>query len=122
MNEETKKLLKRTFNFRVNCLLFLDKLSRKKKFKVPRYQLAKSSTSFGANYEESQAAESKKDFIHKIGIVLKEARESNFWLRVIKTVSLNDNDIDRSTIQTFLNESLELKKIFSTIKFNSGKS
>ena len=122
MNEETKKLLKRTFNFRVNCLLFLDKLSRKKKFKVPRYQLAKSSTSIGANYEESQAAESKKDFIHKIGIVLKEARESNFWLRVIKTVSLNDNDIDRSTIQTFLNESLELKKIFSTIKFNSGKS
>ena len=122
MNEETKKLLKRTFNLRVNCLLFLDKLSRKKKFKVSRYQLAKSSTSFGANYEESQAAESKKDFIHKIGIVLKEARESNFWLRVIKTVSLNDNDIDRSTIQTFLNESLELKKIFSTIKFNSGKS
>ena len=122
MNEETKKLLKRTFNFRVNCLLFLDKLSRKKKFKVPRYQLAKSSTSLGANYKESQAAESKKDFIHKIGIVLKEARESNFWLRVIKTVSLNDNDIDRSTIQTFLNESLELKKIFSTIKFNSGKS
>jgi four helix bundle protein len=122
MNEETKKLLKRTFNFRVNCLLFLDKLSRKKKFKVPRYQLAKSSTSLGANYKESQAAESKKDFIHKIGIVLKEARESNFWLRVIKAVSLNDNDIDRSTIQTFLNESLELKKIFSTIKFNSGKS
>ena len=122
MNEETKKLLKRTFNFRVNYLLFLDKLSRKEKFKVPRYQLAKSSTSFGANYEESQAAESKKDFIHKIGIVLKEARESNFWLRVIKAVSLNDNDIDRSTIQTFLNESLELKKIFSTIKFNSGKS
>ena len=122
MNEETKKLLKRTFNFRVNCLLFLDKLSRKKKFKVPRYQLAKSSTSLGANYKESQAAEFKKDFIHKIGIVLKEARESNFWLRVIKAVSLNDNDIDRSTIQTFLNESLELKKIFSTIKFNSGKS
>ena len=122
MNEETKKLLKRTFNFRVNCLLFLDKLSRKKKFKFPRYQLAKSSTSFGANYKKSQAAESKKYFIHKIGIVLKEARESNFWLRVIKAVSLNDNDIDRSIIQTFLNESLELKKIFSTIKFNSGKS
>ena len=122
MNEKTKKLLKRTFNFRVNCLLFLEKLSRKEKFKIPRYQLAKSSTSFGANYEESQAAASKKDFIHKIGIVLKEARESNFWLRVIKAVSLNDNDIDRSTIQTFLNESLELKKIFSTIKFNSRKS
>lgn len=122
MNEETKKLLKRTFKFGVNCLLFLHKLPKKEKFKVPRHQLAKSSTSMGANYEESQAAESKKDFIHKIGIVLKETRESNYWLRVINAVSINDNDIDRKTLNSLLNESLELRKIFSTIKLNSSKS
>ena len=47
------------------------------------YQLAKSGTSEGANYEESQASQSKEDFYYKIGICLREARESNYWLRII---------------------------------------
>ncbi|MEA1882525.1 MAG: four helix bundle protein [Candidatus Marinimicrobia bacterium] len=110
MNEETKKLLKRTFNFGVSYLLFLDKLPKKEKYHVLKYQLAKSSTSIGANYEESQAAECKKDFVHKIGIVFKETRESNFWLRVINAVSKSDNDIDRETLQTLLDKLLEQKK------------
>ena len=47
------------------------------------YQLAKSGTSVGANYEESQASQSKEDFYYKIGICLREARESNYWLRLL---------------------------------------
>ena len=47
------------------------------------YQLAKSGTSVGANYEESQASQSKEDFYYKIGICLREARESNDWLRLL---------------------------------------
>jgi four helix bundle protein len=45
---------------------------------VLTYQLAKAATSIVSNYEEEQFAESGKDFIHKIEIVLKEARESNY--------------------------------------------
>lgn len=122
MNEETKKLLIRTFDFGVNCLLFLNNLPNQEKFRVPKYQLAKASTSIGANYEESQAAESKKDFIHKIGIVLKETRESNYWLRVIEAVSLNNKNIDKITLKQLIKESVEFKKIFTTIKINSQKN
>lgn len=122
MNEETKKLLKRTFNFGVNNLLFLNNLPNQEKFRVPKFQLAKSSTSIGANYEEAQAGESKKDFIHKIGIVLKETRESNYWLRVIESVSYDNKNIDKITLKKLINESIELKKIFTTIKINSSKN
>ena len=51
-------------------------------------QLFRSGTSVGANYEESQSAESKADFIHKLQIVLKELKESLFWLRLIERSEL----------------------------------
>ncbi|HCA67663.1 MAG TPA: hypothetical protein DEP08_04160 [Candidatus Jacksonbacteria bacterium] len=44
-------------------------------------QLVRSGTSIGANYMEADAAESKRDFIHKIGICKKEAKETTYWLR-----------------------------------------
>jgi len=47
-------------------------------------QLLRSSTSAGANYEEACGAESRPDFIHKLQIVLKELRETLYWLRLIK--------------------------------------
>ncbi len=55
------------------------------------YQLAKSSTSVGANYEEAQAGASKADFKNKVKISLKEARESNYWLRVVKALETSEN-------------------------------
>lgn len=48
-------------------------------------QLVRSGTSIGANYCEADDAESKKDFVHKIAICRKEARETKFWLRMIAT-------------------------------------
>ena len=116
MNPKTEKLLERTFSFGVDTLSFLLKLPNNK---VYSYQLAKASTSTGSNYEEAQAAESKKDFTHKVGIVLKEIRESNYWYRVLNAV-LPKSDSNKE-LQRLLNESLELRKIFTTIKLNSGK-
>ncbi|MBW2357910.1 MAG: four helix bundle protein [Deltaproteobacteria bacterium] len=46
-------------------------------------QLVRSGTSCGSNYEESRGAESRADFVHKLGIALKEIKESRFWLKVI---------------------------------------
>jgi four helix bundle protein len=46
-------------------------------------QLLRSGTSVGANYEEACGAESRRDFIHKLRIALKEARESEHWLRIL---------------------------------------
>jgi len=46
-------------------------------------QLVRSATSGGANYEEARGAESRGDFVHKIGIAAKEMRETIFWLEVV---------------------------------------
>ena len=48
-----------------------------------RDQLLRSGLSVGANFEEAQGAESRADFVHKLQIALKEARETHYWLRVI---------------------------------------
>lgn len=120
MNPKTEELLKRTFDFGVNCLLFLEYLPKSKVNAVITFQLAKASTSIGSNYEEAQAAESSNDFIHKIGIVLKETRESNYWLRVLNTI-LSDSYKDER-FKNILSESSELKKIFTSIKLSAQQS
>jgi len=51
-------------------------------------QLIRSGTSIGANIEEAMAAQSKKDFLSKMSIALKEARETHYWLRVIRDSGL----------------------------------
>jgi four helix bundle protein len=120
MNLKTEELLQRTFLFGVNTLKFLNTLSTTIANKVIIYQLAKSSTSIGANYEESQAAESKVDFIHKIGIVSKEAREAKFWLRVLYELLERGNQ--KKQVEILLAESEQLCKIFTSIKLTSQEN
>ena len=67
-------------------------------------------TSVGANYDETQAASSKGDFIHKIKIALKEARESNYWLRMLVGLNYNSDEL-----QLLIQESKELKNILGAI-------
>ena len=117
MNPKTEELLERTFLFGVDTLNFLLKLPNNKVYSIIIYQLAKASTSAGSNYEEAQAAESKRDFSHKVGIVLKEVRESNYWFRVLNAIP--PENCCKEELERLLNESLELRKIFTTIKLNS---
>jgi four helix bundle protein len=120
MNPKTEELLNRTFEFGVNCLLFLESLPKTKVNAVITFQLAKASTSIGSNYEEAQGAESSKDFIHKIGIVLKESRESNYWLRVLDAI-LKD-EFKNSDFKSLLEESFDFKKIFTSIKLTAQQN
>jgi len=78
---------------------------------VLKYKLTKAASSSGANYEESQAAISRADFKNKISISLKEMRESNYWLRILRSLNIGDE----KTGEYLLNESSELKKILGTI-------
>jgi len=120
VNPKTEELLKRTFKFGVNCLLFLESLPKTKVNAVITFQLAKASTSIGSNYEEAQGAESSKDFIHKIGIVLKESRESNYWLRVLNAILRAE--YKSSTFKSLLKESFDFKKIFTSIKLTAQQN
>jgi len=110
MSLKENDLKDRLFCFALNVLRMLGTIKGGKETEVIKYQLSKSSTSSGANYEESQAASSKADFINKVNISLKEMRESNYWLRIIKELFPNTKDI-----ASLVNESEELSKILASI-------
>lgn len=78
-------------------------------------QLIKSGTSVGANVEEAIGGISKKDFIHKMSISHKEARESNYWLRLLK----DSDSLESSIADSLINKSEELIKILFVIIRNS---
>jgi four helix bundle protein len=85
-------------------------LKEQKHFEVAN-QLLKSGTSIGANVEEALAGQSRKDFKAKMSIASKEARETNYWLRLLKDSGiLNDKQS-----HSMLKDSKELIKILTSI-------
>ncbi len=84
------------------------------------HQLLRAGTSIGANLEEAQAAQSKADFIHKNSISLKEAREANYWLRLILATNSFDKKIGTG-IKELESESIELAKIIGKIIVSSKR-
>ncbi|MEW6585347.1 MAG: four helix bundle protein [Nitrospirota bacterium] len=75
-------------------------------------QMLKSGTSLGANVEEAQAAQTKNDFIAKMAIASKEARETKYWLRLIKEGKLLD---DGNIIDELLTKSESITNIITKI-------
>ena len=105
-------LEERTFQFAKTVRLFVKTLPKTIANIEDGKQLVKASGSVGGNYIEANESLSKKDFVFRIKICRKEAKESAYWLRLIKeTNDLNDADEAQSLIQ----EANELKKIFSSI-------
>jgi four helix bundle protein len=103
-------LAERTFRFACAIVRFCRKLALEPG--VSRHiawQLADAGTSIAANYEEAKAAYSRRDFAAKTSIVLKEARESWMWLRLIEAESLAPSD----QVRPLLNEANELVAIFT---------
>jgi four helix bundle protein len=79
-------------------------------------QLLRSGTSIGANVEEAIGGSSRKDFIHKLEIAYREARETKYWLRLLKEAEL----LESKFADSFLTDCDELLKILSAI-INSSK-
>jgi four helix bundle protein len=83
-------LLEKTFEFAVKSVKLAQELQNNNKEYVISRQLARSATSIGANSEEAIAAQSPADFISKLSIARKEARETKYWLRIIIASGLKD--------------------------------
>ena len=109
MQNQRENLSGRLLEFAANTILLCEKLNRSPAQRHIAGQLVRSASSSGANYEEACAAESRADFIHKMKIVLKELRESFFWLRLLVKTKLVSNE----RLTTELQESEELIKIFT---------
>lgn len=72
----------KSFEFSLLIIELYKKLLAEKEFVLSK-QLLRSGTSIGANIKEAVAAQSRKDFLHKMSIASKEARESRYWLRLL---------------------------------------
>ena len=91
--------------------LYLYLKNEKKEFQLSK-QILRSGTSIGANVEEALGGQSRKDFLNKMSIAYKEARETQYWLRLLK-----DSDfIDEKMFNSFLNNCDELLKILGKIQ------
>ena len=106
-------LEERTFQFANQVRKVLQKIKYNLIIDEDRKQLVKSSGSVGANYIEANESLSKKDFVYRIRICRKEAKESAYWLQLI-IEQVDEGKITKELKELF-QEANELKKIFSSI-------
>ncbi len=115
-NTKTYDLEERTFEFAKRCRAFVKELPKTIANIEDGRQLVRASGSVGANYIEANEALSKKDFVMRIKISRKEAKESRYWLRLIDTG--NSEDLIREQGE-LMAEATELMNIFGAILRNS---
>lgn len=90
---EDLKILDRSFLFSLKIIELYKELSNQKEYIISK-QLLRSATSIGANVHEASAAFSKKDIAHKMSLASKEARETDYWLKLLKQGNLTSINLD----------------------------
>jgi four helix bundle protein len=115
-NTKQYDLEERTFQFAKNAALYIKQLPRNISNLEYGEQVMGPSGSVGSNYIEANESLSKKDFVMRIKIYRKEAKESAYWLRLV--IETNDEKY-KPVGRRLLSEALELKKIFSSILVKS---
>ena len=103
------ELEKRTRAFAIAVIRFVDKLPENKAGRMLGMQLLRSATSIGANYREAGRAESRRDFVHKVAIVEKEAAESLYWIELFQEALIGSAD----QIKLLFDECNQLVAIFT---------
>ncbi len=104
-------LEKRTVAFSISVIKMLREIPAGLETKNIRDQLMRSATAVGANYREANRAESNADFVHKIGVVAKEASESEYWV-----ILLHELYPEISAVNPVLAEAGELTRVFDKIR------
>lgn len=112
MDKAPYDLEERTFQFAKRVRIFVKELPKTTANTEDSKQVIRSSGSVGANYIEANEALSKKDFLMRIKISRKEAKESAYFIRLIQET--NDGQFETETLK-LLSEAVELKKILSSI-------
>ena len=116
---ERKSIIKdKSFAFAVRIVRLYKHLCENKKEYVLSKQLLRSGTAVGALVREAQNAESKADFIHKLGIAQKECDETIYWFQLLKeTDFINSEDAD-----SIIHDATELLKIIRSIIVTTKKN
>jgi len=101
-----------SFQFAIKIIKLCNRLNKSSSInRAILIQLLKSGTSIGANIEEASAAQSRRDFLTKMYIAFKEAKETNYWLRLFKEAKL----ISHTELDDLLKESNSLINILAAI-------
>ena len=108
-------LLEKSFAFAIRVVKAYKYLVEEKKEIVLSKQCLRSGTSIGANSEEAVGGQSKADFISKLAIAYKEARETRYWIRLLNATEYFDNTQTKS----LLDDVEELLKIIGRIQITS---
>jgi four helix bundle protein len=104
-------LKEKSFKFAVRVVKLYKHLSDSKKEYTLSKQLLRSGTSIGALYREDEHAESKADFIHKLGISQKECNETLYWLELLR----ESDYLDDKEFESIYNDCVELIKLITAI-------
>jgi len=110
IQESNSIIVTKSYSFAIDVVMLYKKLVEKNEFILSK-QLLRCGTSIGANVNEAISAESKKDFVHKLGIALKEARETVYWLKLLK----DSNYLIQDAFEMNISKCSELIKILSSI-------
>ena len=109
-------ILTKTYNFGLRILKLYLHLRKKKVDTGLCSQLLNSGTSIGANTEEAVGGSSRKDFFNKLQIAYREARETRYWLRLLR----NGEILETKLAESFITDCEEIIKILTAI-LNSSK-
>jgi four helix bundle protein len=119
MNGPIQPITERTFAFAVRIVKLCQSLDSHPTVSRPLVrQLIRSGTSVGANVEESQAAQSRADFVHKLEIALKELRETRYWLRLLVATNI----LPEQRLTGLISESEEILRVIGKIVVNTKKN
>lgn len=113
---KTNMIQSKSYQFALAVMGLYRMLVKDREYIISR-QLLRSATSIGANIEEAQSAQSRKDFISKMNIALKEARETKYWLSLI-----NDSHFFDIDLTSYLNQIEEIIKILTSIVKSSQEN
>jgi four helix bundle protein len=116
--ERNNIIVKRSYNFALSVIKLVNELPNNRTCDLIGRQLIRSGTSIGANVEEAQSGYSRNDFASKMSIAQKEARETNYWLRLLR----DSKQLKEDVIRGVLSESEEISKIlFSIVRTSKQK-
>jgi four helix bundle protein len=104
-------ILDKTYAFSLRIIKLYRHLNDKEKFFPLSSQILRSGTSIGANAEEGNAGQSKKDFIAKMQVSYKEAKETHYWIRLLR----DSQYIESTAAESLLNDCNEILRIINSI-------
>ena len=113
-----EKLDERTYKFALRIIKPVSALPKTTTGEVLGRQVLRSGTSVGANVEEGFGASTKREFTYKLNIAFKEAKETHYWLRLIRDAGL----VPAKRIDSLIQEALEIKLILAKSIVTSQQS